>query len=443
MTVSTGADWALSMGRIDVVGAHRRVMGVRILAAVRDLDPPAGGAEMSLATLLKGVVQKGPYIEDAPDYTPLEGVLADEDASGWSVKIFQSSMRGDVTELTQASGLEREVCNLPVEDLWSGLSWRLRNRNTGRNRAGLERRHLLKTNRAFWKWLKPRLISEKENAEENGDLLIGVTQLHWSAGAARAFSNVGIPYLAFVRDELQFNHPRIYRDSLEGAGAVCGAGKGLLKQIQGVFKLQYGAHVPLPVNYTERFGSVEDVEKRRFAGLAERVERNDGGVPRIAIVGVTPEKGFGFYKQLLPHLQDVWPDAHVDVYGGGSYAEALDDFENATWWGHTSVEDVFSHCDVNVLTVASTGSWGRVINEAGLFGVPSVTVDIGSQSEAVGLGGIAVPKDGGLDAWVTALKEVYENREEYGLAAKKHCAVVDHRRSVAMFRSTIRDVLNL
>ena len=47
-------------------------MGVRILAAVRDLDPPAGGAEMSLATLLKGVIRDGPYIENAPDYTPLE-----------------------------------------------------------------------------------------------------------------------------------------------------------------------------------------------------------------------------------------------------------------------------------------------------------------------------------------------------------------------------------
>ena len=85
------------------------VMGVRILAAVRDLDPPAGGAEMSLATLLKGVIWDGPYIEDAPDYTPLEGESGVEDANGWSVKVFQSSMRGDVTNLTLDSGLEREV----------------------------------------------------------------------------------------------------------------------------------------------------------------------------------------------------------------------------------------------------------------------------------------------------------------------------------------------
>ena len=119
-------------------------MGVRILAAVRDLDPPAGGAEMSLAALLKGVIGDGPYIEDAPDYTPLEGDEGGRDASGWSVKVFQSSMRGNVTDLTLDSGLEREVCNLPVEDLWSGLSWRLRSRKAGRYQSWFDQRHLLK-----------------------------------------------------------------------------------------------------------------------------------------------------------------------------------------------------------------------------------------------------------------------------------------------------------
>ena len=418
-------------------------MGVRILAALRDLDPPAGGAEMSLATHLKGVMCEGPDIEDAPDYTPLEAVEEEQGMSGWSVKVFQSSSRGDVTDLTIDSGLERDVCNHPVEDLWSGLAWRLRSRRTGKQHSGLQRKHLSKSNRAFAKWLAPLLAAEVNAAKSSGDVLLGVTQLHWSAGAAKAFQDAGIPYLAFVRDELQFNHSGLYRDSLEGAAAVCGAGQGLLKQIRGVFNIHYGAHVPLPVNYAERFGTVEDVSQRRLAGLTARVERNDGGVPRIAIVGVTPEKGFEFYKRFLPHLQEAWPDAQVDVYGGGAYAEALGEFSNTTWRGHTSVEDVFSNCDVHVLTVESTGSWGRVINEAGLFGVPSVTVDIGSQPEAVGDGGIVVAKDGGLDDWVAAIKDTYENREEYGAKAKEHADVVDHRRSIAMFRSAIRDVLEL
>ena len=112
-------------------------MGVRILAAVRDLDPPAGGAEMSLATLLKGVIRDGPYIENAPDYTPLEKELDEIESNGWSVKVFQSSNRGDVTDLTKYSGLERAVCNHPVEDLWSGLAWRLRGRRTGKQHLSL------------------------------------------------------------------------------------------------------------------------------------------------------------------------------------------------------------------------------------------------------------------------------------------------------------------
>ena len=418
-------------------------MGVRILAALRDLDPPAGGAEMSLATLLKGVMRKGPYIENAPDYIPLVEDSSDNGASGWSVKVFQSASRGEITELTKDCGLEREVCNHPVEDLWSGLAWRLRSRRTGKQHSWLQRQHLSKSNRAFAKWLTPLLAAEVEAAKNSGDSLLGITQLHWSAGAAKAFSDAGIPYLAFVRDELQFNHSHLYRNSLENAEAVCGAGQGLLKQIRKVFNIQYGAHVPLPVNYAERFGTAEDVSQRRLAGLTGRVERNDGGVPRIAVVGVTPEKGYEFYKRFLPHLQKAWPDAQVDVYGGGAYAEGLGEFENTTWRGHTSVEDVFSNCDVHVLTVESTGSWGRVINEAGLFGVPSVTIDIGSQPEAVGDGGIVVAKDGGLDDWVSAIKDTYENREEYGAKAKEHADVVDHRRSIAMFRSAIRDVLKL
>ena len=107
------------------------------------------------------------------------------------------------------------------------------------------------------------------------------------------------------------------------------------------------------------------------------------------------------------------------------------------------MSEVFANCDIHLLTVRSTGSWGRVINEAGLFGVPSVSVNIGAQSEAVGEGGIVVPAHADLQAWCEALKHCHANREELGLRAKEHAKVIDHRRSIAMFRSVIRDVLEL
>ena len=428
------------MGRFDVVEVYRSIMGVRILAALRDLDPPAGGAEMSLATLLKGVSVQGPYAEDAPEYIPLQSSENVSGVDGWTVKIFQSSDRGDVTSLTENSELERGVCTFAVEDLWSGLAWRLRNRSSGRLNVGFQRRHLRGVNRKFSSWLEDHLKRELEDAEAAGDLLLGVTQLHWSAGAARAFQKFGIPYLVFVRDELQFDHPELYKSSLVNATAVCGAGHGLLEQIRSAFSLQKAAHVPLPVDYAERFGTAEDVEGVRKHGLASR---DDVEVPRIAIIGVTPEKGYGFYQRLLPHVAKVWPEAQFDIYGGGGYVEGLARLPNATCHGHTPVGDIFSNCDIHLLTVRSTGSWGRVINEAGLFGIPSVSVNIGAQPEAVGEGGVIVAADADLQSWCEALKHCYAHRIELGTLAKEHAKVIDHRRSIAMFRSVIRDALEL
>ncbi len=131
----------------------------------------------------------------------------------------------------------------------------------------------------------------------------------------------------------------------------------------------------------------------------------------------------------------------IDIHGGGSYAESLGNHDNATWRGHTAVEEVFSKCDIHLLTVASTGSWGRVINEAGLFGVPSVSVAIGSQPEAVGAGGMVIPEAGSLDDWVSALRTTWQDRLALGEAARKHTVIVDHRSSIAAFRSVLHELI--
>ena len=418
-------------------------MPPRLIACLRDLDPPAGGAEMSLASLLNGVTDSGPLVSDAPDYTPcvkspeIKSVLL---KSGWRVDALQSGDRGEVTSLTAETKLHREVVSISIESIWSGAAWRLRQHRTQRPNTRLQRIHLKRKNSEFKAWLRPKLAAAKSAADEAGDVLIGVTQLDWSAGAAAAFEEAQIPWLVFVRDELQFQYPDIYRASLESAAAVCGAGHGLLAQIKRKFNLQRAEHIPLPVDFGGRFGSLENIEKTRAAGLAGRVSSGDVDTPRIAIIGVTPEKGAMFYRKLLPALMEAWPEAHIDVYGSGSYAEALGVFDNTTWHGHTAVTAVFSSSDIHLLTVQSTGSWGRVINEAGLFGLPSVSVDIGSQSEAVGPGGIVVAAESSMEDWIDALRTTYEQRVELGAAARQHAAVIDHRRSITMFRTLIENL---
>ena len=413
-----------------------------LIAAVRDLDPPAGGAEMSLATLLKGVGVPGPLAEVAPEYVPLESsqdIAESLLTQGWSVSALQSGARGAPTELTEDSQIARWALALPVEDLWSGLAWRL-SEKSGQPRKSLQRRHLRKTNAGFAKAIDAHISTIMSSRRGADTPVVGVTQLHWSAGAAQRFLAHNISYVVFVRDELQFRHPGIYRESLEGAAAVCCAGAGLGEQVAAEFDVKAVRNVRLPVDYAGRFGSSDQVNGMREKGMAARSEDGDLDVPRIAIVGVTPEKGAEFYQRLLPLLATVWPEARIDVHGGGSYAEALGKFPNTTWHGHTPVEEVFSRCDVHLLTVASTGSWGRVVNEAGLFGVPTVSVATGSQPEAVGEGGIVVPADSELDDWVNALKQAHADRNSLGEKAREHCGIVDHRRSIAAFRSVLEEV---
>jgi len=412
-----------------------------LIAAIRDLDPPAGGAEMSLATLLKGACQPGPLEEADILYIPSHSSPSFDPAlleQAWRGEVFQSNARGTVTDLTLNSGLEISAFNIPIEDMWSGLAWRSRGKS-GQPNSKLQAKHLKRANKKFAKEIKKSIQIAKENAKQSGLPIIGVTQLHWSAGAAAVFKELNIPYLVFVRDELQFIQPDIYRSSIENAAAVCCAGSGLGAQVAEFFKVKAIRNVRLPVDFEGRFGTVDEIETIRAAGLANRAKNNDLENPRIAIVGVTPEKGFAFYQQLLPCLAEQWPEAMVDVYGGGAYAEELGKFANTTWHGHTSVSEVFSRCDIHLLTVASTGSWGRVINEAGLFGIPSVSISIGSQPEAVGNGGIIVDKTAGLDAWVDALRTTYSQREELGELARQHAGIVDHRRSIAAFRSVIKE----
>ncbi len=415
-------------------------MAYRVLAALRDFDPPAGGAEMSIATLLKGVSESGPLAKDAPTYVPLiENHDVVDSQNGWDVFVLHTHDRGEVTDLTIGSNLNIETTDLKIEGVWSGLAWRLRNKKTGKPNLGLQRRHLRIRNSQFKKWVKAKVSA----IIQDGSKIVGVTQLDWGPGAASAFRELGIPYVCFVRDEIQFRHPELFRGMLEGAAGVCCAGHGLIEQVRARFDIKHGFHVPLPVNFTSAFGSIETIEKARNTAMNARKSSNDDLVPRIAIVTPSPEKGLAFYHRLLPRVAELWPEAQFEIYGGGSHGEALGVHDNAKWFGFVPTAEIFDHVDVHLLVFESTGSWGRVTNEGGLFGVPTVCVDLGAQPEAVGPGGVTLSYDAPLDEWVNAIQDVYSRRIELGELAKAHAGVIDHRRSISLFRTAIHQVLDL
>jgi glycosyltransferase involved in cell wall biosynthesis len=242
----------------------------------------------------------------------------------------------------------------------------------------------------------------------------------------------GMPYIMFVRDDTVFRLEERFRPVMEGAALVCAAGEGLLSDIRSRFTIQKGHSVPLPIDFEGRFGSMDEVNALR---TAEQAKRPDGAPPIIGIMVVTPEKGLRMYQRLLPMLLEQWPEAEVHIAGGSVYPQQLAHHPNARVVGHVDAATFFAGIDIHLILFETTGSWGRVIGEAGLFGVPSVTSDVGSQKEALGDGGILVDDGHDADAVIKALRAVYDDRERFGELARKHTRMVDHRRSVAAFRS--------
>ena len=403
----------------------------RLFAAVRDLDPPGGGAERSLAALLNGIATAGPTLETAPEFVPMAPAENPPTHPAWTVSAFASNDRGNPIGLLE-SGVDFTTTDLPIEGFWSKVAWGLRERKgEQRRRKWAHDRHIARRSPQF----AARVGTWLDKQEHAGG--IGLTQLEWAPGAAEAFIARGMPYIMFVRDDGAFRLEERFRPVMEGAALVCAAGEGLLADIRSRFAIQKGHSVPLPIDFGGRFGTMDEVNALR---TAEQEKRPDGSSPIIGIMVVTPEKGLRMYQRLLPRLLERWPEAEVHIAGGSAYPQALAHHPNARVVGHVDAATFFAGIDLHLILFETTGSWGRVIGEAGLFGVPSVTSDVGSQEEALGEGGILVDDGHDADAVIDALRAVYEDRERYGALARKHTRMVDHRRSVAAFRTGLENL---
>lgn len=405
----------------------------RLFAAVRDLDPPGGGAERSLAALLNGLAAPGPTLETAPPYTPMMPAEEAQTHPAWSVHAFASQDRGEPIGLLDP-GVSIASTDLSIEGFWSKVAWGLRERGgERRRRKWAHDRHIARRSAQFAK----RVGAWLDGMDHAGG--IGLTQLEWAPGAAQAFRSRSVPYIMFVRDDTVFRLEERFRPVMEGAALICAAGEGLLGDIQSRFTVQRAHSVPLPVDFGGRFGSMDKVRALR---AEVQSKRGKNAPPVIGIMVVTPEKGLRMYQHLLPRLLKRWPEAEVHIAGGSVYPQELAHHPNARILGHVDAASFFAGIDVHLILFETTGSWGRVIGEAGLFGVPSVTSDVGSQREALGEGGILVPDGHDAEAVIDALQAVYADRGRYGELAREHTKMVDHRRSVAAFRSGIEGLLD-
>mgnify|MGYP001206904810 CR=1 FL=1 len=168
-----------------------------LAVAVRALDPPGGGAERSLSSLLSGISTGGQGFDSSATYSPLHPTppLTSQLMQPWKVSALYSTDGGEQTNLL-TDEIQTSRIELTSESFLSGLAWRLRSRRSGHPNSFFLKKHLRKINLEFYQktssWLDKFEILPT----------LGVTQLEWSAGAAQAFRERNIPYLLFVRDDI-------------------------------------------------------------------------------------------------------------------------------------------------------------------------------------------------------------------------------------------------
>lgn len=125
-----------------------------------------------------------------------------------------------------------------------------------------------------------------------------------------------------------------------------------------------------------------------------------GGLIALAMAQARPDIPFAFYES--------WS---IDLTNVKRQARALGNIE----WHKSVLDSRKIYRDARVLLVPSQmeETWGMVASEAQCSGIPVIGSDIGGLSEAIGPGGIRLPPDAPISAWLDALDLMWRDRPEW------------------------------
>ena len=135
-------------------------------------------------------------------------------------------------------------------------------------------------------------------------------------------------------------------------------------------------------------------------------------------IGLFPQKGIETSFQLAERRKDI-PFVFVE-----SWTLSADEFKrlekranelgNVTIRARTpDIRKILATAKILLVPSECEEAWGRVVIEAGLNGIPSITSARGGLPEAVGHGGLIVSPDEGLSGWERALTELWDNPDIY------------------------------
>lgn len=148
----------------------------------------------------------------------------------------------------------------------------------------------------------------------------------------------------------------------------------------------------------------------------------------VTFVNPIPEKGLGIAVEVARRLPDErflfveggWPGVQKDATRLAA-ARALPNVE--LWPYQSDMRDVYAVTDILLMPSQLTESFGRVVIEAQVNGIPVVAADAGGLPFTVGEGGILIGPRDDVDAYVAALRSI---RSDPALRARLSRAALEN-----------------
>ena len=134
---------------------------------------------------------------------------------------------------------------------------------------------------------------------------------------------------------------------------------------------------------------------------------------RQSVLFVNPTAAKGIDTALA--LAAARPEIPFEFVGGPrGLARRLPRLENLIHRSWTDIpEELLGRARVLLVPSVYPEVWPRVIGEAQMNGIPALAVDRGGIREAVGDGGLIVPDDAGIAAWMGALDTLWNDEAAY------------------------------
>ncbi|MEL6798973.1 MAG: glycosyltransferase [Pseudomonadota bacterium] len=139
----------------------------------------------------------------------------------------------------------------------------------------------------------------------------------------------------------------------------------------------------------------------------------------VTLINIHPKKGYEIARDMAKACPDI-PFLFVEAWTlwDGLFDQIMAeiaDRPNVTFQRRTSdMSTIYGRTKILLAPSQWEEAWGRVASEAHCSGIPVIGSDRGGLPQAIGPGGVVLPHDAPIEAWVAELRRLWEDEAAYG-----------------------------